>query len=248
MHPVRSRILVSIHAPAWGATADQVAPYVDLWTFQSTHPRGVRPAKMRVVGTALMFQSTHPRGVRRSRFVPQQRRCWCFNPRTRVGCDSDQGWYVRWLVRFNPRTRVGCDNSPRFKMFRQTLFQSTHPRGVRRFSRPIRRTASAFQSTHPRGVRPAELEADDYNSPVSIHAPAWGATSRRLLCCIYTKTFQSTHPRGVRHPLRPLRITALLRFQSTHPRGVRLLLTSSVPCLWLLFQSTHPRGVRLCRI
>ena len=35
---------------------------------------------------------------------------------------------------------------------------------------------SRFQSTHPRGVRHAPPGADHRPRPVSIHAPAWGAT------------------------------------------------------------------------
>ena len=34
-----------------------------------------------------------------------------------------------------------------------------------------------FQSTRPRGARPAAMPASFSNSAVSIHAPAWGATT-----------------------------------------------------------------------
>ena len=144
------------------------------------------------------------------------------------------------------------------------LFQSTHPRGVRR-DRPHRSIRyRQFQSTHPRGVRQALI--------------AWQ--------CALTM-FQSTHPRGVRHIVRSS-LPRYYRFQSTHPRGVRhghifRMATSSssfnprtrVGCditnpegvkapavvsihapAWgatqyiylcqakTVFQSTHPRGVR----
>ncbi len=57
--------LVSIHAPAWGATAYQyVAGYVT--KFQSTHPRGVRLLPQIGADAIIRFQSTHPRGVRRT--------------------------------------------------------------------------------------------------------------------------------------------------------------------------------------
>ena len=55
------------------------------------------------------------------------------------------------------------------------VFQSTHPRGVRRSCKHITIPISMFQSTHPRGVR---LVASGVPSSTS-----W---------------FQSTHPRGVR--------------------------------------------------
>ena len=102
-----------------------------------------------------------------------------------------------------------------------------------------------------------------FGMPVSIHAPAWGATKTKSIVLILIRfqsthprgvrplavsykggisIFQSTHPRGVRH--RGLCISGpQARFQSTHPRGVRPIAAqpSATPCV---FQSTHPRGVR----
>ena len=61
--------MISIHAPAWGATPQTVGG-VGSSKFQSTHPRGVRP-----YGPILW--AGQPRD---------------FNPRTRVGCDfSNRG-------------------------------------------------------------------------------------------------------------------------------------------------------------
>ena len=77
--------MVSIHAPVWGA--NPLFP-----------PLGILGA----------FQSTHPCGVRK--FTHQLRQATkCFNPRTRVGCETHQ-----------------------LKRHRQRQFQSTHPCGVRR--------------------------------------------------------------------------------------------------------------------
>ena len=55
--------LVSIHAPARGATCT-VMEEIRQWMFQSTHPRGVRLTTEQGILNELMFQSTHPRGVR----------------------------------------------------------------------------------------------------------------------------------------------------------------------------------------
>ena len=174
-HP---RDRVSIHAPAWGATPP--------WS---------------VSRTKFLFQSTHPRGVRR------QHKTSCgagrprFNPRTRVGCDARPVAAPAWAwLRFNPRTRVGCDATTSSLSMRLALFQSTHPRGVR----PPHATTAAsspsgfnprtrvgcdastsrrsrrlmwFQSTHPRGVRQWLQTPCPASAAVSIHAPAWGATS-----------------------------------------------------------------------
>ena len=103
-----------------------------------------------------------------------------------------------------------------------------------------------------------------YRRPsISIHAPAWGATS--TLCSpSISLLFQSTHPRGVR-PVNSATDMDKAIFQSTHPRGVRPLVPQEprpvsnfnprtrVGCDdWYRrpenhdykFQSTHPRGVR----
>ena len=100
-----------------------------------------------------------------------------------------------------------------------------------------------FQSTHPRGVRPEQTAREPHGQAVSIHAPAWGATTRSSRPCWICLAFQSTHPRGVRPVLFVRRIWRAVRFQSTHPRGVRLI-RRYFPSSIREFQSTHPRGVR----
>ena len=143
-----------------------------------------------------------------------------------------------------------------------------------------------FQSTHPRGVRPGYFLGTSSDSGISIHAPAWGATllsasalETKLISihapawgatgvprpCGGAREFQSTHPRGVRlrsqarrSPSHAISIHApawgatcavacwqeeRLAFQSTHPRGVRPSDVCFKP-IFSPFQSTHPRGVR----
>ena len=101
--------VVSIHAPAWGATPQ---------TGSSRPVRGCFNPRTRVgcdgkpstwPSAIKTFQSTHPRGVRQSADT------W---PGTVADC-------------FNPRTRVGCDGKSFFTASREGMFQSTHPRGVR---------------------------------------------------------------------------------------------------------------------
>ena len=124
---------------------------------------------------------------------------------------------------------------------RKLIFQSTHPRGVRRSLCELAPSCAKFQSTHPRGVRRGNT-----------------TTIGNL------SGFQSTHPRGVRPYLSNAKVNGAL-FQSTHPRGVRLRLPPRTPTFWNFnprthvgcdirtifnkaiddgFQSTHPRGVR----
>ena len=256
---------VSIHAPAWGATSTRspsrsrsrsfnprtrvgcdartVSPSSARRRFQSTHPRGVRPAGVVEGVTDQLFQSTHPRGVRLVHgqtqepgicsFNPRTRvgcdPAWMpitapngsFNPRTRVGCDSRPSAVPSRTTRFNPRTRVGCDAHRVHRLRRHGGFQSTHPRGVRPGRKDISENSGWFQSTHPRGVR-------------------------RLLGLISGPAilFQSTHPRGVRPLFGGI---FLRRFGSFNPRtrvGCDLRVRPNKRILFL-FQSTHPRGVRL---
>ena len=190
-------------------------------SFQSTHPRGVRPRQKK--GAIFMrfisihapargatgpdrrdperekrFQSTHPRGVRPEITRPKRCHTINFNPRTREGCDAD--------ATFVSRDVIG--------------FQSTHPRGVRLQRIQIGASLILFQSTHPRGVRLINFEAFiacgniSIHAPargatayskergeyayISIHAPARGATRRKWTIGLRKRKFQSTHPRGVR--------------------------------------------------
>ena len=128
---------------------------VVLGRFQSTHPRGVRLRRKRAGTREALFQSTHPRGVRHSinsvivldnGFNPRTR-VGCdvvrnasrgplrgFNPRTRVGCDVKVVLFsIMTAICFNPRTRVGCDKLAAKESGKCFWFQSTHPRGVRRY-------------------------------------------------------------------------------------------------------------------
>ena len=122
---------ISIHAPTWGATSLTVSALISLRIFQSTHPRGVRPTETR----SAVSPTTH------------------FNPRTHVGCDvgllvvivtvaisihaptwgATNASRVRLLDEgnFNPRTHVGCDLRLLLLSVLLSVFQSTHPRGVR---------------------------------------------------------------------------------------------------------------------
>ena len=165
---------VSIHAPTRGATTHS-CPSSDnaicfnprthagcdnrlpkwsgrIFSFQSTHPRGVRPARLLCFffglsfnprthagcdrryqssrHRTLVFQSTHPRGVRRSHGMerPAVDR---FNPRTHAGCDVSPVGAGNAVTGFNPRTHAGCDRPNPTTAPMSAGFQSTHPRGVR---------------------------------------------------------------------------------------------------------------------
>ena len=190
-----NKIKISIHAPTWGATLE-----------------------FTVISLRYIFQSTHPRGVRHC-FSSINQTCQNFNPRTHVGCDFIVFFINQTCQNFNPRTHVGCDikggQKPPYKnisihaptwgatfiawnSFWENLFQSTHPRGVRRGLLPPFVVIYPFQSTHPRGVRLRQIftlflicchfnprthvgcdainKVNDETICISIHAPTWGAT------------------------------------------------------------------------
>ena len=132
MDSVHSSTLISIHAPAWGATSSRISIRF-CGRFQSTLPRGERLLQLVFLCGSQSFQSTLPRGERR------KRRGWSngtfdFNPRSRVGSDqwkkdffthfSDISIHApAWgatlnqtkagqdYLDFNPRSRVGSDRA-----------------------------------------------------------------------------------------------------------------------------------------
>ena len=122
-----------------------------------------------------------------------------------------------------------------------SLFQSTHPSGVRPMRELPDMLHGIFQSTHPSGVRPSTFTREPDCYGISIHAPQWGATAAAVVET-GRYLFQSTHPSGVR-PVEYRIGDTVKPFQSTHPSGVRL---PSHPCrrTFHVFQSTHPSGVR----
>ena len=146
-------MVISIHAPARGAT-DDVVQHEDVGVNFNPRTREgcdarAHPREERTAG----FQSTHPRGVR-----PQSR---CRRMRR---------------THFNPRTREGCDDM-RYDILGSTdTFQSTHPRGVRHRLTKSEKPSIIFQSTHPRGVRLHTAAFGTSCAGISIHAPARGAT------------------------------------------------------------------------
>ena len=101
--------IISIHAPAWGAT--EMYRRYDTYAkiFQSTHPHGVRP----ILSASFIVKgdiSIHaPAWGATSMTALTRLNMWNFNPRTRMGCDASNAIIGRHSSDFNPRTRMGCD-------------------------------------------------------------------------------------------------------------------------------------------
>ena len=141
----------------------------------------------------------------------------CFNPRTRVGCDLALPLDLLWIDVSIHAPAWGATSDARTRS-RLDVFQSTHPRGVRRgrsgtidYSggfNPRTRVGCDFKFVllaavqggfNPRTRVGCDLRelGDAARWTVSIHAPAWGATCS-LSSWTVGQAFQSTHPRGVR--------------------------------------------------
>ncbi len=193
------------------------------WEFQSTHPRGVRPMMWTASSSWHRFQSTHPRGVRRK--SPQNHRAsstvsihapaWGATPRTLALCRFDSevsihapAWGAtvdEWYLRFGLQVSIhapawGATYVGNGYPLGQAMFQSTHPRGVRRgpshgrivafpsfnprtrvgcdpkFSTTLRRPVRRFNPRTRVGCDIRLFDPDHVSAEVSIHAPAWGAT------------------------------------------------------------------------
>ena len=175
-----------------------------------------------------------------------------FNPRTRVGCDLASDFIQRkkqgvsihapaWgaTVSFGvsfPAYPVsihapawGATSIAGQGIVSPSAFQSTHPRGVRRFYFIPPYGGNKFQSTHPRGVRPS-------CSPHGYSTHQCFNPRTRVGCDVMAHLisgdgsgFQSTHPRGVRRDTEDKDYIDYA-FQSTHPRGVRLSFAFSTHC------------------
>ena len=187
--------------------------------FQSTHPHGVRRVARNVVFDLRNVSIHAPTRGATSLSTRETSGSVCFNPRTHTGCDRESSGIERSSTSFNPRTHTGCDiieaakvatpwvsihaptrGATKVSKTKTTLsmFQSTHPHGVRPLIYNNIFPVSVFQSTHPHGVRPMRVRDIDFIISVSIHAPTRGATREHLDQVRHTFGFQSTHPHGVR--------------------------------------------------
>ena len=124
-------IYISIHAPTRGATTNTTYPVATQSKFQSTHPWRVRHFLWAVLKQPPKISIHAPTG--------SATQYWCI--------------FQNYQCYFNPRTHEGCDIRNPLVFVIWWLFQSTHPRRVRRLLNKSLGTQYQFQSTHPRRVR-----------------------------------------------------------------------------------------------
>ena len=130
--------------------------------------------------------------------------CWqciqrdiSYNPRARMGRDGVQLPQLLHGRCFNPRARMGRDYLSVVSSVFDTAFQSTRPHGARLQGGATVIYGGMFQSTRPHGARRSSIDSQARRIHVSIHAPAWGATST-LIASSQPRQFQSTRPHGAR--------------------------------------------------
>ncbi len=211
--------MVSIHAPARGATRRQPQRRTRP-RFQSTPPRGGRPATFYRARFESVFQSTPPRGGRREACC-RSRGSAVFQSTPPRGGRLDSGGhhtervYVSIHAPARGATRL-LQPFLRMDMFQSTpprggrhassgtvhqwmLFQSTPPRGGRPGSAAIVFTVTSFQSTPPRGGRPSPVHRRTCRksfNPRPREGGDYGCPAGKNGAC----PFQSTPPRGGRRP------------------------------------------------
>ena len=194
------RAMVSIHAPAWGATRPDRLVAIS---------RGFNP-RPRVGGDWMPASTIVDAGS--------------FNPRPRVGGDL---WPVRNQsapTSFNPRPRMGATPARSATGGRRPGF---NPRPRVRGDREHARWSRSRVSIHAPAWGATRTRASPGRpSRVSIHAPAWGATAG-VRSSSSTGACFNPRPRVLGDWTTPSCRTSLA-FQSTPPRGGRLTDGSSM--------------------
>ncbi len=233
--------------------------------FQSTRPRGARPALcVRLLGVQSFnprarvgrdilhndaflfiakFQSTRPRGARLNighNALPVKR---CFNPRARVGrdfCWRHSADCYGCVSIHAPAWGATHNTLPSGKTAKVSIHAPAW--GATQPTVGVDDVDSEFQSTRPRGARPSQADRHRRVYYVSIHAPAWGATRWAL---IRLSTIAGFNPRA--RVGRDLTLpTPPSDPSSFNPRarvGRDSTLTGGYSAT-AKFQSTRPRGAR----
>ena len=193
-----------------------------LCAFQSTPPRGGRPALPRPLSRCWRFNPRPHAGgdrLRQRQFRPQRVSIhaptrgatqtihsfglfrWCFNPRPHAGGDLTPERRPRvGLVSIHAPTR-GATTTGNLTVAADAVSIHAPTRGATLHS-DHRHCSSRF-NPRPHAGGDAGVHRAVGEQRVSIHAPTRGATSY-FIAFLLSKTFQSTPPRGGRPRLVPL--------------------------------------------
>ena len=168
---------ISIHAPARGATS----PFF-FWPiavkFQSTLPRGERLIPKFFIGFELISIHAPARGATHRPDIYYYRIPISIHAPARGATTEFLTGFNKWKISIHAPARGATILMRAVPLF--VAFQSTLPRGERPISDATRASSFQFQSTLPRGERPHRPDTYYYRIPISIHAPARGATRHTL--------------------------------------------------------------------
>ncbi len=185
--------LVSTHAPVWGATNGVIGSDASNRWFQPTLPCGER-RNARAIGSAAAR----------------------FNPRSRVGSDSQRTFQLLPAAQFQPTLPCGERRAPAATPSAPDCFNPRSRVGSDVQSVLVPVSAIAFQPTLPCGERRRVRDRDGGERRVSTHAPVWGATAR-----------------PVRRGVRPVRFNPRSRVGSDdvviHPRAAAAEVSTHAP-------------------
>ena len=250
--------VVSIHAPAWGATTRRSTARKQP-SFNSRARMGRDRTSMNsfpdtgVSIHAPAWGATSGNAGRPGRAS--------FNSRARMGHDSRPATPGQAAKGFNSRARMGRDRH-RPGRCRFGVVSIHAPAWGATAGNTLLQKLSMFQFTRPHGARPAamllEHHLQRFNSRarmgrdveqcvfaetvrVSIHAPAWGATSWRR-GSLSPISFQFTRPHGARLT-RTLKKNSINGFNSRARMG-RDYLPPETRRVCKVFQFTRPHGAR----
>jgi len=189
--------IVSIHAPAWGATQQQRAELLSHAV--SIHaPAWGATYYEKLIG--LMSVSIHAPAWGATRYLI----VISYNFSVSIHAPA-WGATITWTIWLSP---------PR-------LFQSTRPHGARRLNNTVKDNLKHVSIHAPAwGATQKWGDKGLFEALVSIHAPAWGATYIHLISGLSPLVSIHAPAWGATVNLSRLAI-ALDRFQSTRPHGAR---------------------------
>ena len=127
---------ISIHAPAWGATGERSGLFMEQLHF---NPRSRVGSDIIITSRSsrdIIFQSTLPRGERQI-YVNTEDAEAIFQSTLPRGERQLKRYHKKIHGDFNPRSRVGSDWCEAFGGSIKEIFQSTLPRGERRLYQGI---------------------------------------------------------------------------------------------------------------
>ena len=185
-----------------------------------------------------------------------------FNPRTRERCNPGTSTLTAASAHFNPYTPRMVRRKRGNTLMIPTLFQSTHPRGVRRNGPRCKVLLQRISIHAPHAGCDIPIFRVAFLITISIHAPHAGCDAGNTSVVVTDPTFQSTHPmRGATstahrrslkksyfNPRTPCGVRPYMKgdrvtyggFQSTHPMRGATTPDDSPLVNIQLFQSTHP--------